>query len=161
MRGFKTQFRSISSGLQLSYLRQKSLISHPDSYANDSEGLTFYEVLTASPERLNMFNKAMMQQEAALPILGMFPFSSMKDEVEREQEAQRAFIVDIGGGRGQCLLEIQKEVLNFSKTPRMVLQDRPIVLDSIPQEFLPGIEKMPYDYYTEQPVKSRSIFLID
>lgn len=39
----------------------------PYSYAYDGEGLTFYEVLTKDPARFNMFNKAMMQQEASLP----------------------------------------------------------------------------------------------
>jgi hypothetical protein len=101
-----------------------------------------------------MFNKAMMQQEASLPTLGMFPFTSLKHQVEAEPE--RAFIVDIGGGRGQSLLLIQKETSNgFGTGAKMILQDRPVVLDSIPEEMVPGIEKMPYDYYTPQPVKSK------
>jgi hypothetical protein len=126
----------------------------PYSCAYGSEGKTFYEVLTETPERLNMFNKAMMQQEASLPTLGMFPFTSLKQQVEAEPE--RAFVVDIGGGRGQSLLLIQKETSNgFGTGTKMILQDRPVVLDTIPQEMIPGIEKMPYDYYTPQPVKSK------
>jgi hypothetical protein len=102
-----------------------------------------------------MFNKAMMQQEASLPTLGMFPFSSLKQEVEAEPE--RAFVVDIGGGRGQSLLLIQQETSNgFGTNSKMILQDRPHVLDTIPQDLVPGIEKMPYDFYTEQPIKSKS-----
>lgn len=128
----------------------------PYSCAYGSEGMTFYEVMTAVPERFSMFNKAMMKMESNLPILGMFDFSSLKQEYEAEPD--RAFIVDIGGGRGQCLLEIQKETVAFDPPPRMILEDRPPVLDSIPQELLPGIEKVPYDYYTEQPVKSTLMF---
>jgi len=127
----------------------------PYSFAYDGEGLTFYEVLARKPETLNMFQKAMMQQEQNLPTLGMFPFSSLKQEIESEPE--RAFIVDIGGGRGQSLLLIQKETSNgFGTSSKMILQDRPHVLDTIPQELLPNIEKMPYDFYTEQPIKSKS-----
>ena len=127
----------------------------PYSCAYGEEGKTFYEVLTSTPERLNMFNKAMMQMESNLPILGMFPFKSMKDEVVAEPE--RAFVVDIGGGRGQALLSINQETSNaFGTGAKMLLQDRPPVLDSIPQNLLPGIEKMPYDFYTEQPIKSIS-----
>lgn len=127
----------------------------PYSYAYGSEGKTFYEVVAETPERLNMFNKAMMQQEASLPISGMFPFTSLKEQVEGEPE--RAFVVDIGGGRGQCLLVIQKETSNgFGTRSKMILQDRPVVLDTIPQEMIPDIEKMEYDYYTPQPVKSGS-----
>lgn len=101
-----------------------------------------------------MFNKAMMQQEASLPILGMFPFASLKNEVEAEP--QRAFVVDIGGGRGQSLLLIQQETYNgFGTSSKMILQDKPHVLETIPPELVPGIEKMSYDFYTEQPIKSR------
>ena len=129
----------------------------PYSYAYNSEGLTFYETLASSPQTLNMFNKAMMQQEASLPTLGMFPFPSLRQEVEAEPE--RVFVVDIAGGRGQSLLLIQKETDNgFGTGAKMILQDRPHVLDTIPQELLPGIEKMPYDFYTEQPIKSNISF---
>ena len=127
----------------------------PYSCAYGDEGKTFYEVLTSTPERLNMFNKAMMQQEASLPTLGMFPFTSLKEEVVAEPE--RAFVVDIGGGRGQSLLLINQETSNgFGTGAKMYLQDRPQVLETIPQELLPGIAKMPYDFYTEQPIKSTS-----
>ena len=126
----------------------------PYSCAYGSEGKTFYEVLTETPERLNMFNKAMVQQEASLPTLGMFPFISLKQQVEADPD--RDFLVDIGGGRGQSLLLIQKEISNaFSTSTKMILQDRPVVFDTIPQELVPGIEKMAYDFYTPQPVKSK------
>jgi hypothetical protein len=127
----------------------------PYSFAYDGEGLTFYEVLARKPETLNMFQKAMMQQEQNLPTLGMFPFSSLENEVRSEPD--RAFVVDIGGGRGQSLLLIRKETSNgFGTNSKMILQDRPHVLDTIPQELLPGIDKMPHDFYTEQPIKSKS-----
>ncbi|KAH6716821.1 O-methyltransferase [Leptodontidium sp. MPI-SDFR-AT-0119] len=131
----------------------------PYTFAYGQEGQTFYEVLTADKDRFNMFNKAMMQQEASLPTLGMFPFTSLKEEVEAEPD--RALVVDIGGGRGQSLLLIQKEIAGtFGKGSKMVLQDRPQVLDTIPEELLPGIEKMPYDFYTEQPVKNAHIYFL-
>lgn len=127
----------------------------PYSCAYGSEGLMFYEVLTQKPEVLGMFNKAMTQMELSIPILGMFDFSPLKQQYEAELD--RALIVDIGGGRGHCLLEIQKETRSFHPAPKMVLEDRPPVLSSIPQELLPGIEKLPYDYYTEQPIKSETL----
>ncbi len=127
------------------------------SCAYGSEGMTFYEVMTAVPERISVFNKAMMKMESNLPILGMFDFSSLKQEYEAEPD--RAFIVDIGGRRGQCLLEIRKETVTFEPPPRMILDDRPPMLDSILQELLLGTEKLPYDYYTEQPFKSTLLFL--
>ncbi|CAG8952449.1 hypothetical protein HYFRA_00001196, partial [Hymenoscyphus fraxineus] len=131
----------------------------PYSFAYNMEGHTFYEVLTASPERLNMFNKAMTQQEAGLPILGMFPFASLKEAVLAEPE--RAFMVDIGGGRGQALLAVNKETDGvWGCGAKMVLQDRKVVLDSISPEEAPGVVKMEYDFYTEQPVKNAHIYYL-
>jgi hypothetical protein len=69
--------------------------------------MTYYEAISYDPDRLNMFNMTMMQMEKSVPILGMYPFGSLKPEVEAEKD--RLFIVDIGGGRGQALLVIQKE----------------------------------------------------
>ena len=110
--------------------------------------------MTENPENLLMFSKAMMQQEAGLPILGMYNFTTLKDDVVAEPE--RALIVDIGGGRGQALIAIAKETENAWGTgAKMILQDRPPVLDSVPQDSIPGVEKMAYDFYDEQPIKSR------
>jgi len=50
----------------------------PYAFAYGAEGKTFYEVLTASPERFNMFNKAMMQQEKSMQTLGCFHSSLLK-----------------------------------------------------------------------------------
>ncbi|RDW92628.1 hypothetical protein BP5796_02022 [Coleophoma crateriformis] len=129
----------------------------PYSVAYGREGLTFYEVLTETKERFMMFNKAMMQQEAQLPTLGMFDFTSLEEQVKKEPE--RAFIVDVGGGRGQSLLAIGSET-SGAYGAKMVLQDRPQVLDSIPDGTLPGVEKMAYDFYTPQPVKNAHIYFV-
>ena len=76
----------------------------------------------------------------------------MKEKVQAEPD--RPFIVDVGGGRGQVLNAIQQETpAGFGSA--MVLQDRPDVLASLPQEEVPNITKMEYDFFTPQPVKSR------
>jgi len=94
----------------------------------------------------------MMQMEKTVPILGMFPFTTLRAEVEAD--TSRPFIVDIGGGRGQSLIAIQQEApAGFGA--KMILQDRPGVLDTLRPEDIPNIEKMPYDFFTPQPVKSK------
>jgi hypothetical protein len=122
----------------------------PYSYTY-GEGKTYYEVLSARPETLEMFNRSMMQQEATLPVLGMFPFLSLQNEVEADKE--RSFIVDVGGGRGHSLLAIQKETMGGFGA-KMILQDLPHVIDTISPSEVPGIEKMPHDFFTPQPIKS-------
>ena len=121
----------------------------PYACAYDMEGQTFYETLSANPEHLDTFNRSMSEPG---PEYGIFPFSSLKKEVEAEQD--RAFVVDIGGGRGQALLHIQNETEKvFETSAKLILQERPDVLEQIKPEEIVGIETMPYDFHTEQPVK--------
>jgi hypothetical protein len=124
----------------------------PFSFAVGQEGLTYYEVLGLDVEQRNVWNKAMQVAEKNLPILGMFPFSSLKEQVEKEPE--RAFIVDIAGGRGQALLAIQEECPN-GFGGKLILQDLPIVIDSLKPEEIPNIEPTVHDIFTPQPVKSK------
>jgi hypothetical protein len=93
--------------------------------------------------------------EANMPILGMFPFATLKDQVEKEPE--RPFIVDVGGGKGQAMLAIETECPKFFGG-KVILEDLPIIIDSLKSEDLPGIEPTVHDIFTLQPVKSKSIF---
>lgn len=129
----------------------RDVLKSPYAYGHDLEGLSYYQVISHDPTRLEMFNQGLGQVEKSLPILGAFPFSSMKEEVEAEPD--RPFIVDVGGGIGRVLMRIQDEAPNGFGA-EMILQDRKDVLDSIPDETIPGITKMEHDFFTPQPVKS-------
>ncbi|KAN0115172.1 o-methyltransferase-like protein [Hyaloscypha variabilis] len=132
----------------------------PFSWGNNAEGTTFYEFLLSHPDRLKRFNVAMTTQEAALPVLGMFPFTSL---LETGGNSSRAFIVDVAGGRGQSLLQIKKEIEAAGGEMgkgRVILQDRKAVLDAVPDEQLPGVEKMVIDFFTPQPVKNAKIYYL-
>ncbi|KAF4626200.1 hypothetical protein G7Y89_g11964 [Cudoniella acicularis] len=133
------------------------LTKSPYAYSLGLEGLTYYEAISHDPERLRMFNMTMMQMEQSIPILGMFPFASLKEEVEAEPE--RPFVVDIGGGRGQCLIAIQQEAPNGFGS-KLILQDRPDVIGSLTPEDIPNIETMSYDFFTSQPVKNAHVYLL-
>jgi hypothetical protein len=85
----------------------------PFSWGNNAEGTTFYEFLLSHPDRLKRFNVAMTTQEGALPVLGMFPFTSL---LEKDADPSRAFIVDVAGGRGHG---VEKMVIDFF-TPQPV-----------------------------------------
>lgn len=86
-----------------------------------------------------------------MPILGMFPFATMKEQVEKDPE--RPFIVDIGSGKGQAMLAIETECPKFFGA-QVILQDLPIVIDTLKAEDLPGITSTVHDIFTPQPVKS-------
>lgn len=127
----------------------------PYAFAHGMEGSTYYEVISADPERLEMFNMTLSSQANNMPVLGMFPFSSLKSQVEAEPD--RPFIVDVGGGRGAPLMTILSEAPNGFGA-NVLLQDRPDVLASVPQEDIPGVEKMVHDFFTPQPVKNAHIY---
>lgn len=68
-------------------------------------------------------------------------------------------IVDVGGGPGQEIIGLKKR---HPELPgRYVLQDLPITLDRL-DRVPDGVEKMPYDFFTPQPVTgARAYFLRD
>ena len=117
-----------------------------------------------------------MAQAAPLnPVLGMFPFAALRDEIaasspeqqqmQQQQQQQssrpptapRAFVVDVGGGRGNALVDMLRECGGVVPGP-MVLQDLPEVLEGRDPVRLEGVETMPYNFLDEQPVKSMFSF---
>ena len=132
----------------------------PFPWANDREGKNFYEVLLEQPDRLAKFNSGMMTREAQHRILGLFPLSELAKDIGKT-DSERPFIVDVAGGRGQSLLAIQGELqgLDLPELGRWILQERKGVLDSIPDDELPGIEKIAIDFFEPQPVKGLFFFL--
>ncbi|KAF7932151.1 uncharacterized protein EAE97_009172 [Botrytis byssoidea] len=133
------------------------LTKGPYAYGHGLEGKTYYEVISHTPERLHMFNTTMVTMERQSPITGMYPFATLKHEVEAEKE--RPFVVDIGGGRGQALIAIQKEAPEGFGA-KMILQDRSDVLESLTEQDIPNIEKMVYDFHTPQPIKNAHVYFI-
>lgn len=123
------------------------------SWANNAEGKTFYEFMLDNPQVQALFGRAMMTQEAAIPILGMYPFAPLNSL----PADGKAAIVDVGGGRGQALVQILTEAPNLAG--RVILQDRQQLLDAVPAETIPGIEKMGIDFWVSQPVKGSLLLL--
>lgn len=116
-------------------------------------GKTYYEVLDANPEYRDIWNANMSALDKNMPILGMFPFASLRGEVEADPS--RPFLVDIAGGRGHASLAILGE-MGESFAGETVLQDLPVVIDTLDAAALPGVTLMKYDAGTPQPVKSES-----
>ncbi|KAI9708755.1 MAG: hypothetical protein M1820_003710 [Bogoriella megaspora] len=128
----------------------------PYAFAKDREGMTYYQVISDDPERFEMFNNSLVHMDAQMPVLGMFPFASLKAQVEADPS--RAFIVDIGGGHGRVLRSVLEEApAGFGA--QSILQDRADVLASIPDADLPHITKMEHDFFTPQPVRGAHVYL--
>ena len=125
----------------------------PYVYSAGHEGKTYYEALDVDPEERDLWNKTLQMMERNFPILGMFDFGTAAEQARKQPE--RPFLVDIGGGRGQALHAIRQDCEGLSGL-QLILQDLPIVIDSLNQGDLPGVELMKHDIFTPQPVKSKS-----
>ncbi|KFY63365.1 hypothetical protein V496_03994 [Pseudogymnoascus sp. VKM F-4515 (FW-2607)] len=90
----------------------------------------------------------MTAQFASLPTwLDVLPFDS---EYAASATPETLIFVDVGGGNGQQCVALQKKYPDLRG--RIVLQDRPPILE---KAITPdSVERMPYDYLVEQPVKS-------
>ncbi|KAF4506646.1 hypothetical protein G6O67_006710 [Ophiocordyceps sinensis] len=123
----------------------------------ESESTVFYDVISMDPARRMMWNLTIQITGELVPILGMFPFERLEAQVKREP--QRPFVVEIGGGRGQALLAIREHCCG-SFGGKMLLQDLPIVIESLKPDEIPGIEPMSYNMFTPQPVTNAHVYLM-
>jgi hypothetical protein len=116
-------------------------------------GKSYYQLLDEDPdpERRAVWNANMFMVDQLMPVTGMYPFASLKEEVDKNPE--RPYLVDIGAGRGQSCFAIQKEI-NGAFEAKFILQDLPSVINSLEQDDYPGMQLMAYDAFTPQPVKS-------
>ena len=135
------------------------LVKSPAVYSVGKEhlGKSYYELLEVDPdpERREVWNANMFMVDQLMPIVGMFPFVSLKEEVE--QDPERPYLVDIGAGRGQSCFAIQKDI-NGAFDAKFILQDLSGVINNLNPEDYPGFDLMTYDAFTPQPVKSKHTF---
>ncbi|KAK7999623.1 o-methyltransferase-like protein [Apiospora arundinis] len=130
-------------------------LKSPFSYWRGAEGKTYYQLLEEDPAFSDVWHKGMAQAAPFNPVLGMFPFRDMRKAVEAEPD--RAFVVDVGGGRGNALVDMMKECGGSFGAP-MVLQDMKEVLQGDDPVRIEGVQVMPHDFYNEQPVKNAHIY---
>ncbi|EXJ80351.1 hypothetical protein A1O1_08495 [Capronia coronata CBS 617.96] len=127
----------------------------PHSWYYNMTGKNFWEVLNSSHHRMENFIRGLGLFDTLHPVLAMFPFEEV---LQQGSSPNRPLMVDIGGGRGLALLEIRKGCPSLQG--EMILQDRPYVLDDITSEDLPGVTKMPHDFFQEQPAKNAQMYYI-
>lgn len=90
-----------------------------------------------------------------MPISGIYDFSWLVAEAEKDPNSDRSLLVDVGGGKGQALKAIHAE---FPGLPlrRCVLQDRLEVIEAglaLNEPELSAVQRMGIDFLQEQPVK--------
>ncbi|KAK3308970.1 O-methyltransferase-domain-containing protein [Chaetomium strumarium] len=122
-------------------------------------GATVWEIANSSEQRLRVFMLAMAAVEEQLPAIGDYDLGWAVQEASRS--ADRALVVDVGGGKGQALKGI------FRATPglprhRCVLEDLPEVVEAAGRDDaeLAGVQMVAVDFFKEQPVKGALVYYI-
>jgi hypothetical protein len=85
---------------------------------------------------------------ATMFAISIFPFHSELSKLETTDET--ALVVDVGGGLGHATKQIK--ALCGDVKEKVILQDRPEVLDDIKEDLGVGIEKMGHDFFKPNPV---------
>lgn len=137
------------------YKTPNSLTDGPLQYAYNTQ-LNMFEHLVAHPPYGMQFNNHMGGYRQGRPSWmdkGFYPVEErLVKGAKTDDDANAAFLVDIAGGVGHDLDEFRRKVPHAPG--RLVLQDLEPVLEQAAG--LDGkIEKMVYNFYTEQPVKGK------
>ncbi|TVY62837.1 O-methyltransferase lepI [Lachnellula suecica] len=107
------------------------------------------------PSNFAHFNNWMMVQHMGMPVwLDVYPYQDQAEAIKNDVE--RAFFVDVGGGLGHQSIALRNKVPDLKN--KILLQEQQMVLQFAIDH--PGVEKMPYDFYTEQPVKGAKIYYL-
>jgi hypothetical protein len=124
----------------------------------DVYGSNFFEELSADPRREANFASAMSIQDAAPSFMfPTFPYSESFDDFQDEVKrgGSEVFLVDVGGGKGQYLNRLLKEVPGLPG--RKIFQDLPSVIANVDHNET-AAEPMGHDFFTPQPVKGAKFY---
>ena len=125
----------------------------PFQYAYDCKGENFFQYFVRAPEMGRRFGSMMTAWSVGRPRWmdkGYYPIQERLIKGSK-QEDEAVFLVDVGGGRGHDLEGLKQAHPNIKG--KLILQDRPEVVSLA--ELSPGLEKMPHDFSTPQPVKGK------
>ena len=135
-------------------------LRNPYTRTHNQEGTPVWAIMAQDPERIQAFQTGMAGIDVAIPVVGHFDFSTLKNTPE-ENEKGVVELVDVGGGHGVVLNKIL--TTHPELTPKnCALQDRPDVIEMAKANaVLPAdVQLLPHDFMTEQPIKgAKSYFM--
>lgn len=105
------------------------------------------------PEEQQEFNLNMGLREELFmtPWNIKFPLRSILEPKTSDSAKAQVTIVDVGGNAGHDLRRVILDWPDFSG--RLILQDRPVVIDQVKEQLHARIEPMCHDFFTTQPIK--------
>jgi hypothetical protein len=121
----------------------------------DSWGKNTWALYEAEPARGEVFNSFMTKwKQGTKNWFDTYPAkSNLSDQVDKLPDS--VLLVDIGGGRGHVMQDFA--AIPGYRTGRLVVQDQPAVLGEARQLGKDGIEIIPYDFFTPQPIKGNDL----
>ena len=126
----------------------------PYSWFHREQDMSFFEVLSKYPDRMEAFSRGLSLWETAHPTLGLYPFETLL----HGNSPDRPLMVDVGGGRGLSLLTVRSAHPDLKG--EMILQDQDDVLNAISPFELPRVTKMPHDFFMPNPVHNAQVYWI-
>ncbi|GAM38978.1 hypothetical protein TCE0_034f10141 [Talaromyces pinophilus] len=113
---------------------------------------TTFERITSSPSLLKDFNTFMGNTMGARSYwVDWYPVQA---QILEGADPEKPLIVDVGAGKGHDLLAFHGK---FPATGKLVLQDLQPVIETL-DDLDPVIEKVAYDFFTEQAVKGARVY---
>ncbi|KAL8738332.1 MAG: hypothetical protein Q9181_000875 [Wetmoreana brouardii] len=125
-------------------------------FADTWGGKNTWALYEAEPARGEVFHSFMEKWKGGLSIwFDKYPVETqLSDAYDKSDDV--VLLVDVGGGRGQCLEEFVKQ--HGRRKNRLIVQDLPDALSPAEKLQPLGIEVMPYDFFTPQPVKGAKAY---
>lgn len=121
--------------------------------------LSYFEWLEEHPEYRAHFDKAMDDVNAwfcsgePMGLAALYPF---EEELGYGTVDDDVVLVDVGGCRGQLLVDVHKHLPNL--TGRLVLEDLPKTVSGFEAPL--GIEVVPYNFFEPQPIVGKRSLLM-
>ncbi|KAL9114702.1 MAG: hypothetical protein Q9227_001380 [Pyrenula ochraceoflavens] len=135
----------------------------PLAWANNTYPMNGFNTMKTIPGRVELFNRAMPGHDFLVPVLGMYPYGpELSPLITPSTSPSQPLLVDIGGGLGDTLLQIKDAYPSHLGSAPMLLQDMPHVLAQAPTAKLSShhISTLAHDFFTPQPVRNASAYLI-
>lgn len=135
-------------------LREPQALSHnPYSFANGQFDKSYWDILGQDPERVGTFMRAMDTTQEMMPTKGIYDYSWVRNELDRD--TSRAVFVDVGGGKGHVVQAVCEEN-EWLPRERCIVQDRQDVVDQAERLDTPGlrgVKFMAHDFNSKQTIQ--------
>ena len=125
-------------------------------YVSESD-ISFFQWIESQPKALERFSASMAadtrfnQMEIQATLCSLLPENEVPEGNGLLSEEGEVLLVDVGGGRGQALADLRRARPDLRG--RLIVQDLPQEVEG--RDVIDGVEAMPHDFFTPQPIKGR------